>query len=112
VFRTSIVAALCTVGMAAAAAPAVAAERGDIRGVCGTSGKGQELLTRSGHGATCAGARTTLRGWRNAGNPRRFRGYRCGEVPTVNVGFARDVRWFATWQCRRGDVTYRVWTRY
>jgi hypothetical protein len=48
------------------------------------------LVTRSGEGARCATGVKVMRGWRNSSNPRRYRGR----------------------QCRRGDVTYRIWTRY
>ena len=106
--RTFLVSALCAVGVAGSAAPAVAADRATVRGICGTGSDAQELVTRSG--GKCATGLELMRGWRNAGNPRRYHGYRCGDVPSVKVGFARDARWFATWQCRRGGDTYRVWT--
>ncbi len=87
----------------------VSAQAG-LGGVCGAGRSARELVTHDG--SSCRSALTLMRGWRNSGNPSRYHGYRCGDVPGAHVGFARDQRWFATWQCRRDTVSYRIWTRY
>jgi hypothetical protein len=102
--------AAATLGLALSAAPAASA--GDLRmkPVCGTAKDQYELVTRSGRGSKCRPGLRLMRGWRQADNPRRYRGYRCGDAPVADVEFKRGKRWFATWQCRRGAKTYRIWT--
>ena len=75
---------------------------------CGTARDSQELVTRQG--GSCRAGVALMRGWRNADNPHRYRGYRCGDVPGAHVEFARGGRWFASWQCTKSSTTYRIWT--
>ena len=110
--RSITVAALCAATLGVGTAPALAASDAPVRGVCGTGTDAQELVTHSVKGAPCADGLTLIRGWRNADNPRRYRGFTCGDVPKVEIGFTRGERWFASWQCRRAGVTYRLWTAY
>jgi hypothetical protein len=96
----------------AGAVPAAAAGSVQLTKVCGTGKDSHELVTRSGRRSSCRSALALMRGWRNKDNPRRYHGFRCGDVPGANVDFARGDRWFASWQCRDKTATYRVWTRY
>jgi hypothetical protein len=79
--------------------------------ICGTGRDSGELVTRAGKGSSCRSGLPLMRAWRAADNPRRFRSYRCGDVPGARVEFRGDQRWFASWQCIRGPKTYRVWTQ-
>jgi hypothetical protein len=79
--------------------------------ICGTGRDSGELVTRAGKGSRCRTGLPLMRAWRAADNPRRFRSYRCGDVPDTQVEFRGDQRWFASWQCTRGSIAYRVWTQ-
>jgi hypothetical protein len=96
------------VAFALAAPAAASASDSDLHGVCGTAHDKQELVTRQG--GSCRSGVALMRGWRNADNPSRYRGYRCGDVPGTHVEFARGGRWFASWQCTKSSTTYRIWT--
>jgi hypothetical protein len=95
------------VGASAAAAGSVT-----LKNVCGTARDSGELVTRSGKGSRCRPGVALMRDWRRADNPSRFRSYRCGDVPGTHVEFRGGTRWFASWQCRREAITYRIWTQY
>ena len=126
--RKLTIAAVCAAATATLAAPAFAAPEPsrlaetaqstpaaaiELRQVCGTGKDSHELITRSGNLTDCATGRSLMRAWRKAGNPRSFRGFRCGDAPGASVDYARGDRWFASWQCRNTKAaTYRIWTRY
>jgi hypothetical protein len=109
--------ALAAVAAALLAVPALAADEPTaatapaLGRICGTGTDSGELVTRAGKGSSCRAGLPLMRAWRKADNPRRFRSYRCGDVPGAKVAFRGDERWFASWQCTRGSIAYRVWTQ-
>jgi hypothetical protein len=99
------------VAVALSAAATASASGPSLTKICGTARDSGELVTRSGHGSSCRTGVALMRAWRRADNPSRFRSYRCGDVPGTHVEFRGASRWFASWQCSRSGVTFRVWTR-
>jgi hypothetical protein len=101
--------------LAIAVAPAAAAniaDSGNITNPCPKSSGVHRVFSAAGKGATCAQAPRVMRAWTKAHKPKRFRGYRCGEVKRTTLAFEGGRRWFATWQCARAGQTYVIWTRY
>lgn len=101
--------------LAIAASPAAASgitDSGNITNPCPKASGTQRVFSAAGTGATCTQGVPLMRAWTKAHKPRTFRSYTCGEVKRTTVAFEGGRRWFATWQCARGPVTYVIWTRY
>ena len=99
-----------TVILAASIGPlAGSASAAKITGICRVS---TAQLVTSADPNSCGVGVGVMRDWQRAGKPKRFRYFTCGKVPGINVGFARNKRWFATYQCATGSAMYRIWTRY
>jgi len=83
----------CTLLVALAlTAPGSAGAAIEIRHPCGSGTDATELVTRAGPGTRCRTALATMRAWRRAGNPSRFRGHRCGRVKGFTVDFTDSPR--------------------
>ena len=95
---------VASIGPLAGSASAV-----QITGICRVSAA--QIVT-SADPESCGVGFGVMRDWQKAGKPKRFRFFTCGKVPGFNVGFARNKRWFATYECATGSAKYQVWTRY